>query len=172
MPLRRGWNCRRASRTWRSNYTALSLSIPERVPFRYQLEGVDREWINPGSRRQAFYTRLGPGSYRFRLMAANNDGVWNRQGTSLQLSIPPTFMQSRWFAFLLATAGLAALWLLYSMRLRQMAARIRLRLVERLSERERIARELHDTLLQGFQGLVLRFEAAADAIPRNSRQDV
>ncbi|HEY0301853.1 MAG TPA: triple tyrosine motif-containing protein, partial [Rhizomicrobium sp.] len=142
-----------------------SLSVPERVRFRYRLEGVDDAWIDPIDRRQAFYTNLGPGEYRFRVIAANNDGVWNGKGATLTFSIPPTFVQTKWFALLCVLAGLVVLWLLYSLRLQQVAARIRGRMEERLSERERIARELHDTLLQGFQGLVLRFQAVADRIP-------
>ncbi|MEJ0042222.1 MAG: triple tyrosine motif-containing protein [Rhizomicrobium sp.] len=149
----------------RIDYEALSLAVPERVRFRYRLDGVDNGWVDPGDRRQAFYTKLGPGDYRFQVIAANNDGVWNTTGATLRFSIPPTFFQSRWFLLLCLLAALAALWLLYSLRMRQVSARIRDRLEERLRERERIARELHDTLLQGFQGLILRFQSVADRIP-------
>jgi len=135
------------------------------VRFRYKLEGDDPGWVDPGGRRQAFYTNLAPGEYRFRVIAANNDGVWNSTGATLAFSIPPTFLQTNWFMLLCVLAGAAALWLLYSLRLRQMTARLRGRLEERLAERERIARELHDTLLQGFQGLMLRFQAVAERIP-------
>ena len=76
------------------DYTALSLQNPERVRFRYRLEGVDTDWIEAGGRRQAFYTRLEPGSYRFRVIAANNDGVWNTTGATLQFDIPPTFFRA------------------------------------------------------------------------------
>ncbi|MEJ0027147.1 MAG: two-component regulator propeller domain-containing protein [Rhizomicrobium sp.] len=149
----------------RIDYDALSLSVPERVRFRYRLDGVDNGWVDPGDRRQAFYTKLGPGDYRFQVIAANNDGVWNTTGATLRFTIPPTFLQSRWFLLLCLLAAVAVLWLLYSLRVRQVSARIRDRLEERLSERERIARELHDTLLQGFQGLVLRFQSVADRMP-------
>jgi signal transduction histidine kinase len=147
------------------DYTALSLSAPERVRFRYRLEGVDRAWVDPGARRQAFYTKLAPGLYRFHIIAANNDGVWNRAGADLSFRIRPYFTQSIWFAMLCGLLFVAALWMIYLLRLRQATARIRGRLEERLTERERIARELHDTLLQGFQGLVLRFQAVAESIP-------
>jgi signal transduction histidine kinase/ligand-binding sensor domain-containing protein len=147
------------------DYTALSLAAAERVRFRYKLEGVDPAWVEAGGRRQAFYTNLSPGDYRFRVIAANNDGVWNNTGATLAFSIPPTFLQTEWFVALCILAGVAAVWLLYSLRLRQMTARLRGRLEERLAERERIARELHDTLLQGFQGLMLRFQAVAERIP-------
>ena len=146
------------------DYTALSLSIPERVRFRYRLDGVDTDWVDPGTRREAFYTKLEPGRYQFHLIAANNDGVWNTAGTTLTFVVPPTFMQSIWFKTILGLALCSGLWILYSVRLRQVSARMRGRLEERLAERERIARELHDTLLQGFQGLVLRFQAAAEQI--------
>lgn len=147
------------------DYAALSLSIPERVRFRYQLEGVDAGWIDPGTRRQAFYTGLGPGHYRFRVIAANNDGVWNRTGATLTFIIRPTFVQSIWFKLLAAGAVLTGAWLIYSLRMRQIAERNQRQLEERLRERERIARELHDTLLQGFQGLVYRFQSAMNLLP-------
>jgi signal transduction histidine kinase len=99
------------------------------------------------------------------VIAANNDGVWNTTGSTLAFDIPPTFVQSKLFFALCMVLALAFAWLLYSLRLRQMAGRIRGRLEERLAERERIARELHDTLLQGFQGLLLRFQAVADEMP-------
>jgi len=147
------------------DYTGLSLSVPDRVRFRYKLEGVDSEWIDPGGRRQAIYTRLGPGNYRFRVIAANNDGVWNNAGATLDFTIPPTFIQTRLFQLLCLFAGLAVIWTLYSLRLRQVSTRVRDRLEERIFERERIARELHDTLLQGFQALVLRLQNAIDKMP-------
>ena len=145
-------------------YTAPSLSVPSRVRFRYQLEGVDDGWVDPGARREAFYTGLKPGSYKFRLMAANDDGVWNRRGATLEFEIPPTFFQSWPFYLLCGTLALALLWLSYSLRLRAVAERIRARMDERLDERDRIARELHDTLLQGVQGLIMRFSNIAQDI--------
>jgi signal transduction histidine kinase len=147
------------------DYNAPSLSIPERVRFRYKLDGVDPDWVDAGARRQAFYTNLGPGTYRFQVIAANNDGVWNREGATLTVTIPPTFFQSTWFKLLCALLVLGVLSLAYSLHLRRMAARLQAGLEVRLAERERIARELHDTLLQGFQGLVLRFQAIANRIP-------
>ena len=150
------------------DFTALSLTVPERVRFRYRLLGVDSGWVEAGSRRQAFYTNLGPGSYRFQVIAANNDGIWNRTGASVSFVIPPTFVESYWFKLLLAAAALLLVWFLYSLRVRQITDQMRGRLEERLRERERIARELHDTLLQGFQGLVFRFQAAIDRLqPEN-----
>ncbi|MDR6842133.1 sensor histidine kinase [Pseudoxanthomonas sacheonensis] len=147
------------------DFSVLSFADPGRVRARYMLEGFDRDWVDPGTRRQAFYTNLPPGKYRFHVIAANNDGVWNRTGATLDFEIPPTFIQSVWFLLLCSGLALASLWFLYRLRVAQIAHRIRSRLEERISERERIARELHDTLLQGVQGLILRFQAVADRIP-------
>lgn len=148
-------------------YTAGSLTIPERVRFRYKLEGSDRQWQEVGSRREALYTNLGPGHYKFRVTAANNDGVWNNTGTSIEFTISPTFYQTAWFYALCGVMCLGLLTASYKMRMRQVAAQVRGRLEARLAERERIARDLHDTLLQGMQGLIWKFQAVADRIPRN-----
>lgn len=150
------------------DYTALSLAVPERVNFRYRLEGVDTGWQDAGLRRTAYYTQLQPGDYTFRVAASNNDGLWNETGATLRFRIPPAFHQTRWFAALCALALAAALWGLHRMRVRQVAARVRGRLDAQLHERERIARELHDTLLQGFHALMLRFQAATDRIPKEA----
>lgn len=145
-------------------YTALSLSVPTRVHFRYRLDGVDSRWIDPEGRRQAFYTNLGPGTYRFRVIAANEDGVWNRQGAVLQFTIPPTFVQSRLFVGLCLLSIAALLWAAYALRLRALTKNMQSRLAERLAERERIAGDLHDTLLQSVQALILRFSVATNAV--------
>ncbi len=120
-------------------------------------------------RRQAFYNNLSPGHYVFHVIAANDDGVWNRVGTRVEFEIPPTFLQSKWFLALCAMALGLLLWAAYQMRIQQLQARMRFTLEERLAERERIARDLHDTLLQGFQGLILRFQSVANAIPTGER---
>jgi signal transduction histidine kinase len=142
------------------DYTALSLSIPERVLFRYKLEGVDKDWESPGTRRAAFYTRLGPGSYRFQVIACNNDGVWNEAGAHLNFTIAPTWYQTNWFLVACVGALLALLCALYQLRLQQLRMQFHLRVEERVHERTRIARELHDTLLQSLHGLMFEFQAA------------
>ena len=147
------------------DYAALSLAVPERVRFRYRLEGFDKAWVEAGDRRQAFYTNLPPGRYRFQVTAANDDGVWNNAGASVAFEIPPAFTQSAWFLALCAASGAAVLWLVYRLRMARVAQNIRRLLEERLGERERIARELHDTLLQSVQGLILRFQSAAERLP-------
>jgi len=146
------------------NYSAGSLTVPEHVRFRYKLEGSDRDWQDGGNRRDARYTNLGPGHYTFRVTASNNDGVWNTAGTSVRFEILPAFYQTKWFYALCGLVCVAILTALYKVRMRQVAAQVRGRLEARLAERERIARDLHDTLLQGVQGLIWRFQAAADGI--------
>jgi signal transduction histidine kinase/ligand-binding sensor domain-containing protein len=146
-------------------YTAASLSKPEATRFRYRLEGVDADWLDVGVRREAVYNNLGPGHYRFRVIAANEDDVWNMDGAALDVDIPPTFFQSGLFKLLCAIAVAALAWLAYSMRFRAVANRIRIRMAERIEERERIARELHDTLLQSVQALTLRFQLAVNDLP-------
>lgn len=148
----------RGTRSLEIDYTALSLSIPERVHFRYKLEGFDKEWQEAGNRRQAFYTTLPPGRYSFRVTACNNDGVWNTAGATLPVDLPATFLQTWYFKMLCATAIVGLLWCFYLFRINQAEGRIRTRLYERLGERERIARDLHDTFFQGIQGLLLRFD--------------
>jgi signal transduction histidine kinase/ligand-binding sensor domain-containing protein len=149
-------------------YTAASLGVPEKVRFRYRLEGLDPDWVDAGAHREAAYNNLGPGDYRFRVIAANDDGVWNTDGATLAIEIPPTFVQSGSFKVLCALAAAGLLWLAYSMRLRVVADRIRMRMAERMEERERIARELHDTLLQSVQALTLRFQLAVDDLPKDA----
>jgi len=146
-------------------YTAMSLTIPERVRFRYKLDGSDEDWHDAGTRRQAFYTNLRPGPYRFRVMACNNDGVWNEAGAAMTFRIDAAFYQTIWFQAVCYAAGLALLWLLYRFRLQQATAQVHSRLEGRIAERDRIARELHDTLLQSFQGLMLRLQVVDDLLP-------
>lgn len=150
------------------DYTALGLSRPDRIHFRYQLDGFDERWIEAGSRRQAFYTNLDPGHYKFHVAAANESGAWNDSGAALDIVIPPTFVQTKGFVALCIAAALVLLWLAYALRVRRLTAGLRNRLEERVAERERIARELHDTLLQGVQGLILKFQDVTEEIPRDS----
>lgn len=147
------------------DYTALSLSVPERVRFRYQLEGSDQEWQDVGTRRQAIYTNLGPGTYTFRVTASNNDGIWNETGATLIFRIAPSWYQTTWFRVLCVFAGLVFVWAVYRLRLQQIAARISAQFDARLAERTRLARDLHDTFLQTIQGSKL---VADDALEENS----
>jgi signal transduction histidine kinase/ligand-binding sensor domain-containing protein len=147
------------------DFTALSFVAPEKVRFRYKLEGYDHDWQDAGNRRQAFYTNLPPSNYRFRVMACNNRGVWNEEGALLEFSIAPAFYQTAWFTVACGLLFVALLWLAYQLRVRQLALQFNRTLEARVSERTRIARELHDTLLQSFQGLLLRFQAVLKILP-------
>lgn len=151
------------------DFTALSYRAPERVRLRYRLEGVDKDWHEPEHRRAAYYTNLAPGHYRFRVLAANDDGVWNETGASLSFEQAPSLTQTLWFRVLCAGALAGGLWLLHRMRLRHTARRVRMQMTERLAERERIARELHDTILQSVQGLVLKVGAAVHRLRGEER---
>lgn len=134
------------------DYTGLSFIAPQKVRFRYMLEGRDKSWQEVGARRQAFYSDLRPGKYRFRVMASNADGVWSVSGAAMEFSVSPDFYQRPWFRFFCVIAALALLWLLYRLRLRQIGKALNERFEERIAERTRLARELHDTLLQTLQG--------------------
>jgi len=147
------------------DYIGISLAIPERVRYRYMLEGYDTDWQEAGTRGQAFYTNPGPGSYTFRVMAANPDGVWNESGVTMGFSIAPAFYETFWFRLLCALAAGGIMWVLYLLRLSLVSAQLQARLGERLLERERIARDLHDTLLQSFQGLMLHLEVVNELLP-------
>lgn len=153
------------SRQIQIDYTAPLAAIPERVRFRYRLQGLDGEWQEAGARRQAFYTNLEPGDYRFEVQAAVDDR-WDGPSAELSLQIPPTLTESWWFRggcvvlALLVLAGYVAL------RLKEVATREQERLLIRATERERVAQDLHDTLLQGVMGLILRFQVEADRLPQ------
>jgi signal transduction histidine kinase/ligand-binding sensor domain-containing protein len=147
------------------DYTALSFVVPQKVHFQYRLEGWDRDWQDAGTRRQAFYNNLPPRNYRFRVMACNNSGVWNEAGASLELSVLPGFYQTNWFRSICAVGFLASLWGIYQLRVQQLQRQFNIGLEARVNERTRIARELHDTLLQSFQGLMLRFQTVGEMLP-------
>lgn len=151
-------------------YTALSLSIPERVRFRYQLVGSDTGWQDVEGRREAFYTNLKPGAYSFRVIAANDDGVWNRTGAAVNFTIPPSFTQSRWFLAVWPVALVALIWLVYLARVRQVEGGLRVRYQAALAERTRIAQELHDTLLQGFTGITMQLRAVERTLTRQPEE--
>ena len=156
------------TRDVRIDFTALSFVAPQRVSFRYRLSGWDTDWQDSGGRRQSFYTNLRPGRYRFSVIAANDDGLWNKTGDSLEFELEPAYYQTWWFRLLCALAALGLLQCIFAYRLRRAKVNIQERLAARLSERERIARDLHDTLLQSVQGLMLKFHAVANAIPPDS----
>jgi signal transduction histidine kinase/ligand-binding sensor domain-containing protein len=146
------------------DYTALSLVAPEKVRFRYKLEGEDKDWREVVNDRKVQYTKLAPKHYRFRLIACNNSGVWNEQGAALDFVIPPAWYQTNWFRGACVAAFLGMIWGIHELRVRQLEAQFNMRLEERVAERTRIARDLHDTLLQSFQALLIRFQAGINML--------
>lgn len=157
------------TRSLQVQYTGLSLAIPERVRFRYQLVGSDTGWQDAGNRREAFYTNLGPGRYTFRVIASNDDGVWNEAGASTVITIPPTFVQTRLFLAFTIGASALLIWGAYRARLRTVSTRLEQLYNVRLAERTRIAEDLHDTLLQGFTGITLQLQGVRTAMPAEER---
>ncbi len=155
----------------RIEYTALSLSIPERVRFRYRLEGVDKGWQDAGTRRAAFYTKLPPGRFLFHVIACNDDGVWNQTGAVAVIAVPPAFFQTAWFMALCVCAAGGMVWVAYRLRLRQIAAQMNIRLEERVTDRTRLARDLHDTLLQSFHGLMLHLQTVSKLLPEGKAKE-
>jgi signal transduction histidine kinase len=138
-------------------YTGLSFRLPGRTTFKYMLEGYDHTWIEAGARREAFYTNLPPGDFRFRVTACTFDGTCNERGSYVAFVLAPYFYQKSWFLPLCAALlGLAA-WLVYQLRIRRLREHFGLI----LAERNRIARELHDTLMQGFSGITMEMQALA-----------
>ena len=149
------------------DYSALSLSVPEKIHFRFKLEGQDKGWREVVNARQVQYSNLAPGNYRFRVIASNNSGVWNEQGAALDFSIAPAYWQTHWFRAACVASFFLVLYAMYQLRLRQIRQSFNARLEERVGERTRIARDLHDTLLQSFQGLLLRFQTAYELFERD-----
>ncbi len=147
------------------DYTSPIFTIPQKVKFRYRLDPYDRDWHDAGTRRQAFYTDLPPGKYSFRVIACNSDGVWNDSAATLDFSIAPAYYQTNWFRALCACIFLALLWAAYQWRVRHLHKQFDMTMEARVGERTRIARDLHDTLLQSFHGLVFRFQAARNMLP-------
>ena len=152
-------------------FAALSYANSQKNRYRYKLEGLEPGWNEVGSKqRLATYTNLDPGKYVFRVQGSNSDGVWNEEGVSLPILITPPWWRTNWFRAIFAVVLLTLLWAVYQLRVRQLAAQFNLRLEERVSERTRIARELHDTLLQSLQGVLLRFQSVVDAVADASRR--
>ncbi|MDO6414238.1 two-component regulator propeller domain-containing protein [Sphingomonas sp. BIUV-7] len=149
-------------------FVGLGLTDAAKNRYRYRLSGVDAGWIEGGNRRQAIYTGLAPGRYFFRVIAANSDGVWNTIGQTISFTIVPFFWQTEWFKALLVLIAGSILVALARWQSQAETLAARRRIEDRMQERERIARELHDTLLQGFQGLMLRFQSVLVQLPKGS----
>ncbi|MEK6337568.1 MAG: two-component regulator propeller domain-containing protein, partial [Acidobacteriota bacterium] len=147
------------------NYTGISFINSGQVKFKYKLEGLDRDWNDVGTRRTAYYSYLPSGEYTFHVIAANRDGVWNTVGMAIKVRVLPPFYKTYWFVAACVAGLLLMIWMLYRLRVRKLAHEFNMTVEARVSERTRIARELHDTLLQSFQGLLLRFQSAAKLLP-------
>jgi signal transduction histidine kinase len=158
--------------TFDFRFTALSLSAAEEQRFKYRLEPYDKGWVDARTQRTAHYTNMAPGEYSFHVIAANGYGVWNEQGATIRFVLQPHFYRTSWFYALCGIGFLALLWMAYQFRLRQLEQAFNMRLEERIDERTRIARELHDTLLQSFQGLMFSFQAARNLLPGRTEEAI
>jgi ligand-binding sensor domain-containing protein len=147
------------------NYNGLNFAAPDRIRFRYRLDGYDKDWNDPVAVRQAVYTNLDPATYRFRLIASNSEGEWSSNEASVSLQIEPALWQTWWFRSLCLIASAVLVWCVYTFRTRQIAAKHSLIFEGRVAERMRIAQDLHDTLLQSFHALMLRFQAVSNMLP-------
>jgi ligand-binding sensor domain-containing protein len=142
------------------DYAGLSFTAPQKVRYRYMLEGFDRGWTEAGTRRTAYYTNIPPGKYTFRVQAANNDGVWNTEGAALRFELRPRFYQTIWFYLFLAALAAGLVVLLLRLRLKRAESEFK----AVLGERGRIAREIHDTLAQGYVGISVQLEVLAELL--------
>jgi signal transduction histidine kinase/ligand-binding sensor domain-containing protein len=151
--------------TFDFRFTALSFSAPDKLRFKYRLEPFDKDWVDARTRRTAHYTNMPPGEYSFRVIAANNSGIWNDQGANVHFVLQPHFYQTNWFRPLCLVLLLALLWAGHLLRVWQLNREFAVTLEARIAERMSIARDLHDTLLQSFHGLLLRFHTASQLLP-------
>lgn len=150
------------------NYGAISLSVPERVRYRYKLDGLDEAWSAPVATREVTYNNLSSGKYRFRVMASNSDGLWNSGEALIPFEIEPAYWQTWWFRLSGVIVAAFAMLLFFRLRVRRLTKQMNMRFEERLAERTRIAQELHDTLLQGFVSASMQLHVANDHIPAES----
>ncbi len=149
------------------DYAGLSFVAPQKVRYRYMLEGFDHGWTDAGTRRAAYYTNIPPGKYTFRVEAANNDGMWNTTGAAFNFELRPHFYQTLWFYALLLLALVGAVLLVLKRRL--YVAEREFRAV--LGERSRIAREIHDTLAQGYVGVSVQLEVLSELLRQHKMED-
>ena len=152
-------------KTLQLNYIGLDLQSPDQVIYQYMLEGEDKEWQDAGTRREVFYTNLAPGSYLFRVRAASGTGAWSELPQALPFVVRPAYYQAAWFRLSCPLLAALLLWWTYRLTVLYVTEQVRGRFEERAHERVRIARDLHDTLLQGVQGLILRFHFATEQLP-------
>ena len=149
----------------RFEFVSLTLSRPEKVRFRYMLEGFDRQWSDSLQTNEAVFTNLDPGPYRFRVISSNPEGVWDTAGVDLPFAVLPAVWQTWWCRSLFLLFVFGSVMALYTARLRSLSHSLNMRFEERLAERTRIARDLHDTLLQGLLSASMQLHVAADRLP-------
>ncbi|WP_158753728.1 sensor histidine kinase [Dyella sp. S184] len=154
----------------RITFSVLSMTMPERVEAKIRMRGLDNDWREVGLQREVSYSNLGPGHHHFDVIGANEDGVWNNMGAHVGFTIKPAFYQTLWFMVLCACMVVLALWQVFAFRVRQVNRRLRVRLEARHAERERIARDLHDTLLQSFPGLLMKMQARVNRLPEDTAE--
>lgn len=147
-------------------YTALSFLEPQQIRFRYVLDGFEKDWTDAAGRRDAFYTNLPPGNYRFRVAACDTDGVCNEAASSVAFALAPHYYETSWFLALCAAAAAMIIWAMHRAHVRRLNERLELV----LTERNRIARELHDTLIQGFSGITMQMQALAARAPSSEER--
>ncbi|HVO90117.1 MAG TPA: triple tyrosine motif-containing protein, partial [Casimicrobiaceae bacterium] len=153
------------TRTVQVTYAAVSLLHPDAIRFRYRLQGIDEEWHDAGRTTSVSYRSLPPGAYRFEVGATDSNGIWSKDVATADFTMLPAYYQTNWFRALCAMLLVAAAWAAYRLRIRSLKHRFEMTLDARVGERTRIARDLHDTLLQSFHGLLLRFQTAFDLLP-------
>jgi signal transduction histidine kinase/ligand-binding sensor domain-containing protein len=151
-------------------YKGLNLSAPDHIHYRFKLDGFDRSWTDVGAIEEAAYTNLGPGTYRFHVMASNADQSWNGVDAQLSFSVNPAVWQTSWFWISCLITFLLVIVLVYNLRMHQITEQVKMQFEARLAERNRIARDLHDTLLQSFHGLMMRFQAVDNMLPEKPLQ--
>jgi signal transduction histidine kinase/ligand-binding sensor domain-containing protein len=150
------------------NFSAVSLSMPERMQVWYKLDGVDESWQLAGTRRSASYPKLNPGNYHFSMKAVTRDGVWSEHDATVNFTVQPDFSQTIWFHLMCAALVVGIGYLIYRLRMRQVVRRMNALLSERLLERERIARALHDSWIQNVHGLVLSVDGVSKSLPEKT----
>jgi signal transduction histidine kinase/ligand-binding sensor domain-containing protein len=148
-------------------YAGVNVSNPGGVRYRYRLDGVDSAWSEPSTMREIDYTNVAPGRFRFHVMARNPDGIWSAEESTMPLEVEAAYWQTRWFQMVSGAVLVLLIFGLHRLRLQQLERQFNSGLEARVSERTRIARELHDTLLQGLHGLMFQFQAARNMLPRN-----
>jgi ligand-binding sensor domain-containing protein/signal transduction histidine kinase len=168
-----GITLRHEQSVFRFQFAALNYTAPQKNRYAYKLDGVDQDWqYTDATRRFATYTNLDHGDYTFRVKASNNDGVWNEQGVALHVRILPPWWSTLWFRALALASILLSIWCAYQLRVRRLRREFHAQLDGRVDERMRIARELHDTLLQSVQGLMFSFQAARNLLPGRTEEAI